>query len=108
MKNINILSFKVKEKIITNKKKYLSVIYDITCTKRRNKIIKLLEQYGNRVQKSAFEILISEKEIKKLVSNIKEIIEVEDDVRIYKLNNQNEIISLGNNLYISEENVIIV
>lgn len=105
---MNRTSFKVKENILTNNKKYMSVIYDITSTKRRGKIVKLLEQYGNRVQKSAFEIIISDKEFRNLISSIEKIIEFEDNVRIYKLNNQNEIISFGNNLKASEEKVIII
>lgn len=108
MTNIKKINFKVKEKILTNKKKYISVIYDITCTKRRNKLVKLLEQYGKRVQKSAFEIIISDKELKFLIFNIEKIIDDKDNVRIYKLNSQDEIISFGNNLWVREERTIII
>ena len=35
------------------------MIYDIVDNKRRNKMVKCLEAYGVRVQKSAFEALLN-------------------------------------------------
>lgn len=37
------------------------IIYDIVDNKKRNKMVKCLERYGVRVQKSAFEALLGRK-----------------------------------------------
>ena len=42
------------------KKIYILVIYDIVSNKRRNAFAKKMNGYGFRVQKSAFEAMISE------------------------------------------------
>ena len=55
---------------------YLSVSYDITRTKARNKIVKLLESYGFRVQKSVFEIELNESQFEKLKFQLWKILDV--------------------------------
>ena len=52
---------------------YVSISYDITSTKARNKVVKLLESYGFRVQKSVFEVQLNKRQyriFKKELSNI--------------------------------------
>ena len=45
-----------------DERKYvILVIYDIVDNKRRAQMVKCLEKYGIRVQKSAFEVYISKK-----------------------------------------------
>lgn len=62
------------------------VIYDITDTKRRNNLIRLLNGYGVRVQKSAFEIVIGRNNIKRLTSDIRKLIDIKlDNVRLYEV-----------------------
>lgn len=41
---------------VATRKIHALVIYDIVKTKRRNKLVKILEGYGIRVQKSCFEV----------------------------------------------------
>lgn len=41
------------------------MIYDIVDNKRRNKMVKCLEAYGVRVQKSAFEALLNRRQYEK-------------------------------------------
>ncbi len=65
---------------------YLSVTYDITWTKARNKIVKLLESYGFRVQKSVFEIELNESQYKKLKFQLWKIL---DKAQVYYIE-QNE------------------
>lgn len=50
-------------------KKLVLIIYDIIDTKRRNNMVKLLESYGNRVQKSAFEALLTNRQYKEIIPN---------------------------------------
>mgnify|MGYP000193497147 CR=1 FL=1 len=64
------------------------IIYDIVDNKRRTKFAKLLEGYGTRVQKSAFEAMLSQKSYEKLVKEIPYYINPasgEDSVRIYRM-----------------------
>jgi CRISPR-associated protein Cas2 len=71
-------------------------------------MVKYLEAYGSRVQKSAFEALLPERKYKVMVKGIAKIITNEDNVRIYRLNSSNEIVLLGTGDTIYEENVIII
>lgn len=69
------------------------IIYDITTTKRRNQVIKVLNSYGIRVQKSAFEIYIDKKKIKNVIEELRATINKnEDSIRIYEIiENENRI-----------------
>ena len=57
---------------------YLSVSYDITDTKTRNKIVDLLESYGFRVQKSVFEIECNPSQFKMLKKQLEVLLEKAD------------------------------
>ncbi|MDB9315006.1 CRISPR-associated endonuclease Cas2 [Spirulina sp. CS-785/01] len=62
------------------------VVYDIPCNQRRNKVASLLEGYGQRVQYSVFECLLSESQYQVLKGRLEGRIEgSEDSVRIYPL-----------------------
>ncbi|WP_297444496.1 CRISPR-associated endonuclease Cas2 [Desulfurobacterium sp.] len=55
------------------------VVYDISDTKRRNKVSKLLSSYGMRVQFSCFEIEASLSGVKRIEKEISEIIDHDTD-----------------------------
>jgi len=60
------------------------VIYDIPDNRRRQKLSDLLEGYGRRVQKSAFECFIKLEEMQKLYRQVQRRVKAtEDDVRFY-------------------------
>ena len=81
--------------MIGNKVQIL-VIYDIIDTKRRNSLIRLLNSYGVRVQKSAFEIIISKNGIKRLISDIQRLIDLKsDNIRFYEVLENKYRIKLG-------------
>lgn len=61
------------------------IAYDIFSTIRLQKVAKLMESYGIRVQNSIFECDISESDIKDLRQKLKEILSDEDLVYIYQL-----------------------
>ena len=66
-----------------------AVTYDIQDNRRRTKLAKLLLRYGQRVQKSVFEIQLNDKELPGLLRQIERIIKTEkDSVRIYRLSVQ--------------------
>ena len=58
------------------------VTYDICDDNRREKVIRLLNDYGRRVQFSCFEIYISSQELRSLVSQLSEVIDRDED-KIY-------------------------
>lgn len=89
-------------------KKLVLIIYDIIDDKRRLKMVKLLESYGTRVQKSAFETLLPNRKYDEMLKGIQRIARNEDNVRVYRLNSSNEVILLGDAETVYEENVIIV
>ncbi len=65
---------------------FFLISYDIEEDKKRNKIAKLLEDYGKRVQYSVFECLIDLEQLKYIKKKAEEIIDKEkDSLRIYRL-----------------------
>ena len=55
---------------LENDKMFILVIYDIVDNKRRLKFAKTLSGYGKRVQKSAFEALLTRQKYEKLILKI--------------------------------------
>lgn len=53
---------------------YVCVTYDISSTKKRNKVVTLLESYGFRVQKSVFEIELTEPQFNVLKKQLSKIL----------------------------------
>ena len=88
-------------------KKLILVIYDIVDNKRRYKFVKFVEKFGFRVQKSAFEMIISESVYSRLVAGIPRIIESEDNVRVYRLPVSGEVAAWGSELTEKDEVIII-
>lgn len=71
-------------------------IYDIACDKRRRRVVKILEGYGIRVQYSAFEAYINQKQYKNLVKQLlPEFNFKEDSLRSYVLYSPAKVESWG-------------
>lgn len=98
--------FIADEPVHTNKKLIL-VIYDIIDNKRRLSFSKFLEHYGIRVQKSAFEMVITTKQYNDMLAKIPLYITDEDNVRVYKLKVEGEVTSWGGGMPCAEEVIII-
>ncbi len=64
-------------------KRSVLVIYDVEETKVRNKVVKEIESYGVRVQKSAFECYLDDSGLNKLIDRIRRIIGEDDSIRVY-------------------------
>ena len=86
-----------KEFVSTSRKRFIVlVIYDIVDNKRRNKMVKALEAYGLRVQKSAFEAYVTRKKYDALARECAAIIDTEEDsLRIYLLADHTSVRSWG-------------
>lgn len=88
---------------------YILIIYDIVDNKRRNAFAKRLLGYGFRVQKSAFEALISKQKYNKLMKEIPALIDSEEDsVRVYRMSGFGEVSLFGQNIQLEKEDVIII
>ena len=62
------------------------VIYDIPDDKRRKRVFHLLEGYGQRVQFSAFECVLSERKFDELCCRLLKVVKIdEDSVRFYPI-----------------------
>lgn len=61
------------------------VIYDITNPRRLQKVAKIMEDYGRRVQNSVFEILTTTRVINELKNRIEGIIRDDDFVVYFEL-----------------------
>ncbi len=64
---------------------FVVVCYDIPSDRRRNKVGKILEGFGTRVQKSVFECDLQSKHLQKLKQKVTKVLKDEDSVRYYYL-----------------------
>ena len=72
------------------------MIYDIVDNKRRNKMVKCLEAYGVRVQKSAFEALLNRRQCEKMLRESSILIdEAVDSLRVYVLDDIIDVYTWG-------------
>lgn len=72
------------------------MIYDIVDNKRRNKMVKCLEAYGVRVQKSAFEALLNRWQHEKMLRESSILIdEAVDSLRVYVLDDIIDVYTWG-------------
>jgi CRISPR-associated protein Cas2 len=71
---------------MTAKRSRYVVSYDIPCDKRRVRVAKALTGYGERVQYSVFECLLTEAQFERLWEELQRKIDAdEDSLRAYRL-----------------------
>ena len=62
------MDYEENEFLVEDERRYIVlVIYDITDDRRRTRMVKCLERYGIRVQKSAFEAFLTEKKYERMM-----------------------------------------
>lgn len=59
------------------------MIYDIENTKSRTRVVRVLESYGIRVQKSAFECWVDSDQLTIMKSKLQTYMDKNDSIRIY-------------------------
>ena len=64
---------------------FIVVSYDISHTKRRNRLHRALKNFGVRVQYSVFECVLDAKDVKRLEAAVHREIKDDDHVRYYHL-----------------------
>lgn len=84
------------------------VIYDIVDDKRRNKFVKFISGFGFRVQKSAFEGRLDRVLYRRLLDGIPLRIRREDNVRVYKLSSNGEVMCWGGENNVADEDIVIL
>ena len=100
--------FSTVEENTQEKKAYVLIIYDIVDNAKRVRLAKFLQGYGFRVQKSAFEALISFSLYNKLLREIGVYVDEEDSIRIYKIVGQGQVTILGKNEEVQNDDCIII
>ena len=99
--------FDIEEKP-DNDKVFVLIIYDIVDNKRRLKLAKFLAGYGFRVQKSAFEALITKKKYKELLERLPAYVSQEDSIRVYKIIGKGQVVSFGKKAEKEDEDIIVI
>lgn len=67
----------------------IMICYDVADNRRRNKIARLLEGWGERVQDSVFECHVTPAQQRRIINDIAKLIDAEEDkVRYYALCNK--------------------
>lgn len=99
--------FQISDELESDKE-FVLIIYDIVDNRKRVKLAKLLSGYGKRVQKSAFEAMLTTQRYNKLIKEIPRYIDkTEDNVRIYKITGKGKVTSWGEVPEFDEEIVLI-
>ncbi len=86
-----------KESPATAEQKYVVLaIYDISDNRRRASMVKCLESYGIRVQKSAFETNVTRRQYETMSTEAGSLIDAEtDSLRFYFLPKDQKALSFG-------------
>ena len=71
------------------------IIYDISDNKKRLKLSKFLQGYGKRVQKSAFEAVLTPGKYNKMLKLLPQYVGRDDSVRVYKIQGKGQITNFG-------------
>lgn len=74
---------KVRRKPMKAKKLFVVVAYDISNTRKRTKISKILEQYGVRINRSVFECMFAKDQFEKIKKELKEQVNPKCDVLVF-------------------------
>ena len=91
------MDYEENEFLVEDERRHIVlVIYDITDDRRRTRMVKCLERYGIRVQKSAFEAFLTEKKYERMMELTSGLIDpVTDSLRVYLLANHTSVRSWG-------------
>lgn len=93
---------------VSGDKQYVLIIYDIVDNRQRSKLAKFLKGFGFRVQKSAFEGFLKEKSYYKLLAGINQFVKADDNIRVYKLGKNVNVVNYGKESGIKVEDVIVI
>mgnify|MGYP003249163216 CR=1 FL=1 len=98
--------FQIEDEI-TDDRLFILIIYDITNNSKRVKFAKLLLGYGFRIQKSAFEAVLTKTKYEKLKQEIPEFVDKEED-SIYQIKGKTQVVAWGKEQQYNIEDIIII
>jgi CRISPR-associated protein Cas2 len=86
------------------------VSYDIPDDRKREKVAKILLDFGTRVQYSVFECIVDPDSLEHMLTRLKKIVTDEDSVRTYAMcaKCERDVTVLGTGKVTKEENVYIL
>lgn len=84
------------------------IIYDIVDNKKRTSLVKFLQSYGKRVQKSAFEAKLSFAQYNRLIQNIPKFCAKEDSIRVYKIVGNSRMTAWGTKVINDEDDIYLI
>jgi len=93
---------------VENDKVFVLIIYDISDNKKRLKLSRLLLGYGFRIQKSAFEAVITKKKYTELLERLPSYTSSEDSIRVYKIIGKGQVVSFGKTAENETEDIIVI
>ena len=100
--------FETSEFETKENKLYVLIIYDIINNQKRNKLAKLLQGYGFRIQKSAFEAFLTKSLYQKMLREIRVFVSPEDSIRVYKIIGKGQVTVMGVQESVQPEEVVII
>lgn len=89
-------------------KTFVLVIYDIIDNKRRASLATTLSGFGFRVQKSAFEAILTKPQLARLLTKIEHFSHKEDNIRIYKIRGTGAVTFYGTGQLVSPEDITFI
>ncbi|MDE6681783.1 MAG: CRISPR-associated endonuclease Cas2, partial [Muribaculaceae bacterium] len=69
--------------VMRAKKNFVVIAYDIADDRRRNKVMKVLEKVGTRINLSVFECMLTDRQFEKLKKDIYDKINIKEDSVAY-------------------------
>jgi len=93
---------------MTDTQKDYLVIYDISSDIQRKKLAAYLDGYGSRIQKSAYEMHLSETKVKKLMKGMPRFCKKGDNIRLYEIPDKSDIMNWGDERSTNSDDVVIV
>lgn len=91
-----------------NDKVFVFIIYDVVDNRKRIRLSKLLLGYGFRIQKSAYEAVITKKKYIELLERLPAFAGNEDSIRIYKIIGKGQVTTFGKLPEEEAEDVIVI
>jgi CRISPR-associated protein Cas2 len=90
---------------------FITVSYDISDDRRRNRVLNILKDYGTHVQYSVFECNLTQEQLNSLKKRIESVIKIdEDNVRFYLLCDacKDKVLIVGQGILTEDEEVYVV
>lgn len=93
---------------VSDNRIFALIVYDIVENRKRARLAKLLEGYGFRIQKSAFEAFLKPQKYEKLIQELKRFESKGDSIRLYIIRGRGEVVAFGDHQQSDEEEIVVL